>query len=213
MKKKTRKKAAKKIVKKAVQKITIQRKVPKIMAKIKSSKNITRKISKIARSGASYVKRSAKRIKGTKHDMKSIAIASSLGVAGAIIAAFIANKLPIKDARIKAGLPLVAGIAASMTKFGSQKMLQPVIAGAIIGGGVSLVRQFVPGLATMAGEDDFDYPDAYMGGIEDFSGVTEIGYNNIGATDSFGADLDDQDDFDASNMGDESEVWATTADA
>lgn len=209
---KKRKKSNKKITRKSAPKKQPTKKEMPTMKKAKSKKRnrVAAAITRATRSAPARIKRAARRVSGTKQDMKTIATNAGLGVIGAIIASFVANKLPIKDARIKSALPLIAGIGAAMTKIGSSKMAQPIIAGAIIGGGVSMVRQFVPGLATLAGEDDDIYPDSIMGGLEDFSGVQEIGYNNISDSEidsPFGDDSEIED-----YSGDETEIWATQMD-
>jgi hypothetical protein len=190
----------------ASKKVTVE----KPMKRGKKAKNYVRKITKAARSGASYIKRKTSKIRSQKTDIKSVATMAGLGVAGAIIAAFVANKLPIKDKRIQAALPIVAGIGATLSSIGKNKILQPVLAGMIISGGVSMVRQFVPGLATMAGEDDDSELYEYMGALEDFSGTEEITDDYVSDSDSFGQELDDVDEY----MGEESgsEVWINNTD-
>jgi len=207
-KKEVSKKASTKKRKSVGKKITIK-KESSIMAKAPTKRKRNR-IAKAITKATSYGRRAKKHFGGTKHDIKTVAVSAGLGVMGAIIAAFVANKLPIKDKRIQAAVPLLAGIGATVSKLGTNKMLQPVLAGMIIGGGVSMVRQFVPGLATMAGEEDYSeyLPDNAYAGIEDFSGVAEITDRNISGVDDFGSDLENE--FDSNIGDDENEMWATT---
>jgi hypothetical protein len=74
------------------------------------------------------------------------------GVAGAVGGAMLGNAIPAKDARIKAAVPLVAGIVLSGMI--SNPLFRSILIGVSIGGGLSLVRQLAPQIPMLAGADD-----------------------------------------------------------
>jgi hypothetical protein len=74
------------------------------------------------------------------------------GVAGAVGGAMLGNAIPAKDARIKAAVPLVAGIVLSGMV--SNPLFRSILIGVSIGGGLSLVRQLAPQIPMLAGADD-----------------------------------------------------------
>lgn len=74
------------------------------------------------------------------------------GVAGAVGGAMLGNAIPVKDARIKAAVPLVAGIVLSGMI--SNPLFRSILIGVSIGGGLSLVRQLAPQIPMLAGADD-----------------------------------------------------------
>lgn len=106
---------------------------------------------------------------GSKLNIKHIAINTVSAVGGAIVGSMLANKLPV-DNRIKAIIPIVAGIILSGSKFGRKSsMVQAVSAGLVTIGGVSLVRNLVPSLPMLAGEEIYA-PNLLGAPVENLAG-------------------------------------------
>lgn len=108
------------------------------------------------------------------------------GVAGGVAGAYVANMVPVTDARIKAAIPTLAGIfLASFAKIPALKF-----AGVGLGvmGGLSLVRAFLPGVGLLAGDIPLYLPasgsqmgelsDLSLGEVTDLSGMegSTVGY-------------------------------------
>jgi hypothetical protein len=77
--------------------------------------------------------------------------------AGGIAGAFASKYVPIQNAKVKAAMPLLLGLALSMTKFGKKPLMADLAMGASVVGVLSLVKVFVPTLPTMAG-DEYYFP-------------------------------------------------------
>jgi hypothetical protein len=73
---------------------------------------------------------------------------------GAVGGSFIASKLPIKNAKLKALIPIVLGLGLGMTKFGRGRVAKSAAGGMIAVGTLSLVKQFFPTLPMLTGADD-----------------------------------------------------------
>ena len=86
-------------------------------------------------------------IMGTAQDVAGLAV-------GAVGSSFVANMIPIKDAKIKAIVPIALGIGLGMTKFARGRLLKGAAAGAIAVGTLSLVKQFFPTLPLLSGAED-----------------------------------------------------------
>jgi hypothetical protein len=96
-------------------------------------------------------RKTARRYSGFgKSDLLKPLINSGVAVAGGIAGSFVVNKLPIGNAKIKAALPLVIG---------KNPMIQAVGTGMMVVGGLALVRQFVPTIPLLAGEDEVSLID------------------------------------------------------
>lgn len=93
---------------------------------------------------------------GSTAGIAEVMIDGGLGVAGAIGGSLLSNMAPIADPRIKAALPLVAGIAIGMTNLSKKKQIAAMASGMIIIGGVSLVKQFFPNIPLLAGEEEYE---------------------------------------------------------
>lgn len=108
-----------------------------------------------------------------KKDFVKPLINSAVAVAGGIAGSMIANKVPVADARLKAGIPILGGLLLGMSKFGRKEMVQSLASGMMVAGGLALVRQFAPTLPLLAGENEVDLLDTqYMGS------PLELGYES-----------------------------------
>lgn len=121
----------------------------KVMAKKKSSGNSSsapRKKTSPARRGLSGIKGKAK---GMIPVVKDVALA----VAGGVAAGAIANKLPIADNRLKAAAPVVAGILLAGVMGKKNAMFREVGTGMAVIGAIGLIKQLMPNVPVLAGED------------------------------------------------------------
>ena len=78
-----------------------------------------------------------------------------IAVAGGVIAGVIANKVPIKNEKLKAATPILAGLGVS---FMGIKKRNPLIrnlgTGMMVLGAVALTRKMLPSVPLLAGEDE-----------------------------------------------------------
>ena len=74
--------------------------------------------------------------------------------AGAVGASFIAQKIPVANAKIKALIPIALGLGIGMTKLGRNRMAKSAAGGMIAVGTLSLVKQFFPTVPLLSGADD-----------------------------------------------------------
>lgn len=138
----------------------------------------------------------ARRAVGRAYSRGSImgmAIQGAMGVGGAIGGSFITQQLPIRDERLKAATPALIALVLGSTRFVQRSPeLRAATMGLLVVGGLSLVRQFAPGLllagngnyvavptdneaaAIMGKTADFD-PES-MGIVEEFAGNGSSGF-------------------------------------
>jgi hypothetical protein len=90
-------------------------------------------------------------------------INTAAGIGGALAAGFAANKLPIANAKLKAGILTAAGLM--LTTFIKNDMVKAVGLGMSIMGGTALVRQFAPQLPLL-GEEKIQLTDQQVRAIE-----------------------------------------------
>lgn len=118
--------------------------------KRRSTSRTTRKVSRRRR-------RSYRSYMGGMPSMKNIqgkVMSAALGTAGAIGITMVTAKVPIENTKLKAFLPLAAGILLSNFAKGSKAaMINQLATGMTIAGGLALVKQFAPQFA-LAGEDE-----------------------------------------------------------
>lgn len=78
-----------------------------------------------------------------------------IAVAGGVIAGVVANKVPIKNEKLKAAAPILAGLGVS---FMGIKKRNPLIrnlgTGMMVLGAVALTRKMLPSVPLLAGEDE-----------------------------------------------------------
>lgn len=77
-------------------------------------------------------------------DVTTAAQDIGLTLVGAIIGSILSGKIPIKDPRIRAAIPTIAGIILSPSI--KQPLLKHIVGGVAVGGGISLVRSLAPQL-------------------------------------------------------------------
>lgn len=93
-------------------------------------------------------------------DVMMILQDTALAVGGGVAAGVISNQLPIADPRLKSAAPIVAGILLATTMGRKNKMVRGIANGMVVLGAVSLVKQLMPNIPMLAGEDDVLYlPD------------------------------------------------------
>jgi len=119
---------------------------------------------------------------------------------GAILTSALASKIPLANAKIKALIPIAAGlILAKMPKIKSNELLSNGCKGAIVAGALGLIRQMVPSLPLLAGDDEvvqipvtseqarmlgFELADEEIsGGAGDYVGLEDDGIS--GGSDDF----------------------------
>ena len=90
-------------------------------------------------------------------------INTAAGIGGALAAGFAANKIPVADPKIKAGILTAAGLL--LTTFIKNDMVKAVGLGMSIMGGTALVRQFAPQLPLL-GEEKIQLTDQQVRAIE-----------------------------------------------
>jgi hypothetical protein len=102
---------------------------------------------------------------------------AGLMAAGGIAGAFAAKYVPIPNAKIKAAVPLILGLALSFVKFGQKPPISTMATGAAAVGMLSIIKQFMPQIPTLAGDDEEQYgylptspEEAAILGLEDYSG-------------------------------------------
>jgi len=168
------------------------KKETKPMARKKASRAVAKTTTKRRKSSgkAGFLKGKAK---GMIPIVKDVAIAVGGGVAGGVLA----NKLPIANPKIKAAIPLVAGIVLAATLGQKKRIMHELGTGMAVIGAIALLRQFAPNIPMLAGEDDIQMlPPGYGGDM------MRLGY-------------DDDDDVgqmgDMFNLGDDQEEYISAA--
>lgn len=205
----TKKKTGKKVSKKKVSRKRVAKKNPvkKVNPKPK------RKAAKMPKKKRSYKKKRRRGNPGNpggRGKMTDVLIQGAAGIGGAIGAGVVANMIPIKDLRIKSLIPIAAAVLLASTKMGRTKMMQGVITGMTVAGGLSLVRQFVPNLPLLAGEED-DLLDYIPPEDEE---AAMLGYTDDLDEDFGQDDLDELSELDgeAMEVGGEEDEFLTQAD-
>jgi len=128
----------------------------KTMAKKKRSSATTTK----KRSVKSAVRSMGGRAKGLVPMVKDVGIA----VAGGVGANVLVNKLPITNPKVKAALPLVAGLLVSSVLGKKKPMFKEIGHGMAVIGAIALLKQFAPNIPMLAGEEETYYiPQGYQG--------------------------------------------------
>lgn len=150
-------------------------------------------------------------IKGMKGIMGPISEAM-IAVAGGILAGVVANKAPIKNEKLKAALPMLAG--AGVAFMGIKKknaMMRQLGTGMMVLGAVASVRKMFPAIPLLAGEDENNMmiPGYDQGQLEYQGDPTDLGYYDeetgelLGSMESLGEDDDDgfgEDELDEIHM-------------
>jgi hypothetical protein len=152
-------------------------------------------------------RRSIRRYHGEKTKGIIGAVTNAAMIAGGGMAgAFAAKYIPVKNAKIKAALPLIMGIGLSMIKIGRKAPFDKLALGMSVIGVLSLAKAFVPSLPTMAGED-LDMP--YLPSPEEAAilGLDDDQYATAHA-DYYGASFEGEGDIEAL----QAENFATAAD-
>jgi len=116
--------------------------------------------------GRKRSRRSVRRYGFDKKDIMSILMSAGGAVAGGIGSSYVVNMIPNLSPKVKAALPLVGGVALSMTRMASKPLVKSLALGMMVTGGLALVRQFMPTLPLLAGEDEVT-GQALLPGSED----------------------------------------------
>jgi hypothetical protein len=131
-----------------------------------SKKRKTRKARKTIRRASRAVSVYGRRVKhrkvsrrarryhgGAMGKLRPIAIITEVaGLAGGAIAgSYLAKVVPIANTKIKALIPILAGVVIGQMKFGRSGIGKDLAAGSIAVGALSLARQFVPQIPVFAG--------------------------------------------------------------
>ncbi len=143
-KKVVRKKVARK---KPAKRKTVKRKI------VKKTKTIKRKVTRVMAKKKKKVGKAIRRI-ATSKGMQDTLMEGAGVVSGAVGAGVLANYVPIKDPRIKALMPIVAGLLLSNVKMFRGKMGKSMTLGMVAAGGLAIVKQFAPNVPVLAGEGD-----------------------------------------------------------
>ena len=178
MKKKIKK--SKKTVGVKTKKKTIRKKVSVAKKIIRKPRRKAKKTSPVASVARKITRRFGKTIKSRKRrkhgaamgsrsggiaSQKPMDLAINMGIAlaAAIAGSMGANKIPVANSKIKAAIPLVAGLGLGMSKYGRKPKIMAAAIGLSIAGGLALVNQFKPGLTTLAGDDTVFLPNNMSG--------------------------------------------------
>jgi len=149
-KKKTVKKKATR--KKTAVKKTVRKKVTKKKTVVKKRSTTKRKVASVAKKKKTTTKRRRRSTGGGR--VQQTLMAGGAAALGAIGAGVGANMIPFPDPRLKAAIPIVAGVMLSTMKVGRAPMMKMVSAGMVAAGALALVKQFAPQVPLLAGEDD-----------------------------------------------------------
>lgn len=185
--KKTSKPKAKKSVQSKI--VVIQPQEKKTMARKKSS---TVKTAKKSSSGRKRVANFAGKAKGMIPVVKEVAMA----VAGGVGAGVLANKLPVANPKVKAAIPVVAGLVLAGVLGKKKPLLKEIGAGMAVVGAIGLIKQFMPNVPVLAGEDVIYIPES---ALPNYAGdPLQIGYDED--SDDFMGDMmdlgyDDQEEY------------------
>lgn len=124
----------------------------------------------------------------SRQSLTQMATTGALGVGGAVAGGFLANQLPIRDARLKAVAPALLALVLGSTRFVQRSpTLRAANMGLLVVGGLSLVRQFLPADMMLAGNQGVPVPldretAAMLGVTEDFA---PEGDENMGVVEEF----------------------------
>lgn len=133
-----------------------------------------------------------------KQDIKHTLMTIGGGVGGAVIGAAVASKIPV-DAKIKPIIPLIGGLVLPMV-FKRNRIVNALSVGMAIAGAMALVKQHVPQIPVLAGDDETDVarrlmlgeasPTNLLGVTENIAGEDLLGVtDNIAGEDLLGEDL------------------------
>lgn len=147
-----RKPATRKVVSK--RKTTVRKKGNPPMAKRKRRRGGFRKKAR-----STY--RRARGFLSKQGDAMMILRDAALAVGGGVAAGIVSNQLPFPDPRLKSAAPIVAGILLATTVGRKNEMVRGVANGMVVLGAVSLIKQFMPNIPMLAGEDDLLYVPDY----------------------------------------------------
>lgn len=144
---------------------TTKRKV--VMAKKKSGKKVS-----YSRRASGFLKKA-----GAANAIKQSALAVAGGIAGGVLS----NKVPIQDARIKAMLPIAAGLVLAGTVGQKNDLVAGLANGMMVIGTVSLFKKLAPNVPMLAGEDYYYLPAPdYYSGNYDLSGAYSLAGSGMG---------------------------------
>lgn len=139
------------------------------------------------------VRRVARGIGGKMKGMMPMIKDVGIAVAGGVGANVLVNKFPIANPKIKAALPLIAGILVSSVLGKKKAIFREIGTGMSVIGGLALLKQFAPNIPMLAGEDEMVYlPEEYQGDM------MQLGYDDDGDGDYMGDMLqlgDDQEQY------------------
>jgi hypothetical protein len=93
-------------------------------------------------------------VSGAGFDPAGLAVDLAGLLAGAIGLSFVASLVPIKDAKMKTAIPILAGILGlSLPKLSKHRFINRAALGSLSIGGYSLVKQFLPQIPLMGATD------------------------------------------------------------
>ena len=147
-------------------------------------KKMAKKKKKVQKNGK--VRRAISKVRSyAKTDAVSVVKNAAIAAGGGIAAGMLANKLPIANPKLKAIIPIVAGVALATTIGRKKHMFHELGTGMVVLGVVALVRQLAPTVPMLAGEDDGEQLLGFM----DDQGQQELSYGGepmqIGDDDEF----------------------------
>lgn len=175
------------VKKKATKKRLVKKVVKKVIEKIVKRKTLKRRkaVGNMAKRKKATPKRRRKS-GGGKVDAQKILMQGVGAAAGAIGAGVVANMIPLPDPRMKAALPIVAGVVLGMSKMGRTNVMKSASVGMISAGALALVRQLAPKVPLLAGEDQ-EMLDYVPGNDEE---LALLGYDEENYDDFSGSSVD-----------------------
>lgn len=154
----------------------------------KVNKNYTikpgeKKVMATEKKAKKRVKSSISKVRGTAKSLTPTLKTVTLAVGGAVAAGAIANKLPLTNTKLKAAAPLLFGVLLSGIVGRKNAMVKEIGTGMAVIGAMSLLKQYLPNVPVLAGEDTIVYiPEGYI--PQQNGEYTKLGYS--GETIRFG---------------------------
>lgn len=139
----------------------------------------TVKKRKSPRRKSRYLSGTALRIPKARQ-IQTMVMDTGVSTAGAIGVSVLASKIPVKNPKVKAFIPLIIGIVAEgFAKGRNARIIGNAALGARVAGGLALLKQFAPNSFALAGEnemynqyiDEQGRPQSLLGLPADYMGI------------------------------------------
>lgn len=186
-----RKAVKKKVIRKKAVKKKIVRKKSTVKRRTVTNTKPKKRGAVMAKRKKSTAKKSVRRRRSNgagKQKAMTVLTNVALAIGGALGASMLVAKVPVKDPRIKALIPLGLGVFGAMKA--KKAMMRSAALGIAFSGGMGLVKTQFPNIPMLAGEDETYLPDGYQ----------ENAMLGVGDNDYTDDDIDSMLDSDMSGM-------------